>query len=80
LTETPHRLVLSGQPLYAFCAVDAVGIPAALELDARVESRCHGCGMPLLLTLTRGAVTQAPPGTVVWATERDLSRPLHTYT
>lgn len=80
LTETPHRLVLGGRSLYAFCAVDAVGIPAALELDARVDSHCHGCGRPLVLALTRGVVTDAPAGIVVWATERDLNRPLHTYT
>jgi alkylmercury lyase len=80
LTETPHRLVLGGRRLYAFCAVDAVGIPAALELDARVESHCHGCGRPLVLALTRGVVTDAPAGIVVWAAERDPTRPLHTYT
>ena len=80
LKETPHRLAINGRQLYGFCAVDAVGIPAALELDARVESRCHACGTPLVLTLKKGAVTEAPPGTVVWATARDLTRPLHAYT
>lgn len=80
LTQTPHRLTVNGRQLYAFCAVDAVGIPAAFDLDARVESHCHGCELPLVLTLTKGVVTEAPSGTVVWATERDLTRPLHTYT
>ena len=80
LTKTPHRLALNGPQLYAFCAVDAVGIPAALELDARVESHCRACGASVVLTLTKGVVTEAPSGTVVWATERDLTRPLHTYT
>jgi len=80
LAETPHRLTLNGRGLYAFCAVDAVGIPAALEADARVESRCHGCWTAVVLTLTKGIVTEAPPGLLVWAAERDLTRPLHTYT
>jgi alkylmercury lyase len=80
LTETPHALVLDGRRLYAFCAVDAVGIPAALGLDARVESRCHVCRRPLTLTFTEGAVTEATPGVVIWAAERDLTRPLHSHT
>lgn len=79
-TETPHRLTLDGRQLYAFCAVDAVGIPAALEADARVESRCHTCGTPLTLTLAVGVVTEASAGTVVWATELDFTRSLRHYT
>src|SRR5262245_24502871 len=37
LAETPHRLTLDGRQLYAFCAIDVVGIPAALHIEARVE-------------------------------------------
>lgn len=80
LAETPHRLMLDGRQLYAFCAVDAVGIPAALELEARVESRCHRCGAPVTLTLSGGTVTDASPGAVIWAAERDLTRSLRRYT
>lgn len=80
LTETSHRLRLDGRQLYAFCAVDAVGIPAALELDARVESRCHVCEVSLMLVLSGGAVTEASPGAVIWAAERDLTRSLRRYT
>jgi predicted transcriptional regulator len=80
LTETPHTLTLDGRQIHAFCAVDAVGIPAALHLDARAESGCHLCGAPLTITFIDGVVTEAPPGVVIWATERDLTRPLHTYT
>jgi len=80
LAETPHRLTLAGRQLYAFCAVDAVGIPAALEVAARVESRCHACGAPVTLAIAGGAVTDASPGTVIWAAERDLTRSLRRYT
>lgn len=80
LTDTPHRLSVNGRQLYAFCAVDAVGIPAALGTDARIASRCHACGAPVSLTLTGGAVTEASPGTVIWAAERDLTRSLRRYT
>lgn len=80
LAETPHRLVLDGLQLYSFCAVDAVGIPAALQVDARVESRCHVCGAPVTLALSGGMVTDASPGAVIWIAERDLTRSLRRYT
>lgn len=80
LTETPHRITLDGRERYAFCAVDAVGIPAALGGRATIESRCHHCGRPLRLTVERGAVTDAPEGLVIWAVERDLTRSLRAHT
>ena len=80
LTETSHRLLLGGHQRYAFCAVDAVGIPAALGADARVESRCHHCQAPLTVALRGGAVVEAPEGTVIWAVERDLNRSLRAHT
>jgi len=80
LTETPHRLVLAGRPRYAFCAVDAVGIPVALGVEATVDSRCHHCRRPLHLEIRDGAITQAPPGLTIWAVERDLTRSLRAHT
>ncbi len=80
LAETPHRLTLDGRQLYAFCAVDAVGIPAALRIDARVESLCPACGARVTLALSGGTVTDASPGAVIWAAERDLTRSLRRYT
>lgn len=80
LAETPHRVVVDGRQLYAFCAVDAVGIPVALGLDALVESHCYACGTPLALSITKGVVTEASDGMVIWAAARDLSRSLRDYT
>lgn len=80
LVETNHRLALERRQFYAFCAVDAVGIAAALEVDARIESRCHHSEAPLALELRGGAVTEAPEGMVIWAAERDLTRSLRAHT
>ena len=80
LVATPHHLVLDGRRGYAFCAVDAVGIPAALGTAATIESRCHHCQAPLRLTVKDGAVMEAPQGTVIWAVERDLTRSLRAHT
>jgi len=75
---TPHRLELATRAIWASCAVDAVGIPAALGLRARVMSRCHTCRAPLALTV--GRAVEAPPGVVIWAPDFDPRRPLRTYT
>jgi len=80
LAETPHRLTFDGRRLYAFCAVDGVGIPAALRIDAQVESLCHVCGARVTLALSGGMVTDASPGAVIWAADRDLTRSLRRYT
>ena len=80
LTETGHRLSLTGRHFYAFCAVDAVGIPAALRADARVESHCHHCRAPLAIELLGETLTATPEGTVIWAVERDLTRSLRAHT
>lgn len=80
LTETPHRLTLDGSPRYAFCAVDAVGIPVALGVDAAVDSRCYHCGRPVHLWIHGGTIVDAPPGLVIWAVERDLTRSLRAHT
>ncbi|MBI1894212.1 MAG: hypothetical protein HYS14_08895 [Candidatus Rokubacteria bacterium] len=79
LVEANHRFILEGRELYAWCAVDAVGIPAALGADARVDSHCHHCRAPLTLEL-KGGTVEAPDGLVIWAVERDLTRSLRTHT
>jgi alkylmercury lyase len=59
LVPTPHRLRIRGRELYAWCAMDAVGIPAGLAEDARVTSVCHQCGVALNMELTGGEVVHA---------------------
>jgi alkylmercury lyase len=80
LPPTPHALEVDGRRLHAFCAIDAVGIPVALGLDASVASRCHRCGAPIALSIADGAVRDAPAGLVIWAAERDPERSLRAHT
>ena len=54
LEPTRHRLVLDGQSLHTWCAIDAVGIPAALSLDAHVTTSCAHCGAQLTVDIDRG--------------------------
>lgn len=50
-----HRLRLDGVELWTWCAFDAIGIPAALGVDAVAITRCPTCGSVLEITLRRGA-------------------------
>jgi len=79
-SPTPHRLRLDARTLHACCAVDAVGIPAALGADAVVESRCEPCGAALTITMRAGAVVAAPPSIVIWAADLDPARSLREHT
>ncbi|MGI8450474.1 MAG: organomercurial lyase [Streptosporangiaceae bacterium] len=55
LAETRHRLRIAGAaPLWCWCAWDAFGIAAALQLTAEVSTTCGACGQPLVLDLVRG--------------------------
>ena len=47
LTSTVHRLVLAGVQLHTWCALDAIGIPAALRVDAEVDTVCGYCAQRL---------------------------------
>lgn len=59
LIPSRHRLLLDGRQLYTWCALDAVGIPAGLGVDARVESRCAACGSPVWLEIEAGELRRA---------------------
>ena len=78
---TPHQLqVNEGPVVYACCAVDAVGIPAALGAHARVTSRCHACLESITIVIADGRLVHAPPAVVIWAADIDRTRSLREYT
>jgi hypothetical protein len=54
LEPTKHRLVLDGQHLHTWCTIDAVGIPAALSLDAHVTTTCAHCGAAIEVGIDHG--------------------------
>jgi hypothetical protein len=64
LTETRHHLVLDRIVLHTWCALDAVGVPAALGVDADIATRCGWCDQPLTLTMRAG--TAEPVEAVLW--------------
>ncbi|MCI0407406.1 MAG: alkylmercury lyase family protein [Acidobacteria bacterium] len=64
---TPHRVHLSGRDVFALCAVDALGITAMLNEDARISSRCAHCGSPVeVRAQPEVLIRYFPLETVVW--------------
>jgi len=55
------------QPLYAPCAVDALGIPFMIDRDVSIESSCAYCAMPVAIKVrNRRIEVYVPVETVVW--------------
>jgi Alkylmercury lyase/Bacterial regulatory proteins, gntR family len=54
LTPTRHRLVLDHIALHTWCALDVIGIPAALDTNAEIATHCGSCDQPLTLTMSAG--------------------------
>lgn len=73
-----HTLILNGRKLWTWCAFDAVGIPAGLGADARVESTCSGCGRRVAVEIIQGQLVRQQPEalrvTLVPLTERGQVR------
>ena len=54
LAEGPHGLEIDGHAFRTWCAFDALGIPAALAVDARIMTACEVCGRPIDVDLRAG--------------------------
>ena len=49
-----HGLFMDGSAFWTWCAFDAIGVPAALGLDAVARTRCGHCAAPIDVILTAG--------------------------
>ena len=65
---TPHRIEHDDGVVNTWCALDAIGIPAALGIDARARTRCPTCQSQLLVRLSAGEV-QPLPEAALWYPE-----------
>jgi hypothetical protein len=75
IIPTEHRISIGGQDLFTWCAVDAVGIPAVLGVDATIISKCFQCDEPIEITMSSGEVQYSNHAdTRIWVIEADLGR------
>lgn len=72
---TEHSLSIGGHNLFTWCAADAIGIPAALGVDARIISKCFQCDELIEITISGGVVQNSNhDDTRIWVIEADLGR------
>lgn len=57
---TAYRVSVDGRRLWANCAWDALGIPAMLHVDARIEARPASSGDPMEYAIVSVALKPAP--------------------
>jgi alkylmercury lyase len=70
---TSHALTLDGRQLFAWCALDAAGIPAGLAVDATVHSQCLTCHQGLTIVYDTGTVTHAVPSAMrLWVAAPEM--------
>ena len=61
-----HKAQLAGGPtVEAYCAIDALGIPAMLDRDMVISSRDPDTGQPIRITVTNGQASWRPNEAVV---------------
>jgi len=65
---TRHRIEHPGGSVHTWCALDAIGIPAALGIDARARTTCPTCDRELVITLVGGR-PKPLAGAVLWYPE-----------
>jgi hypothetical protein len=63
--SSPHRLTTERGRIYTQCAVDAIGIPAALGLEAVIEDHCAHCDRQIRATVSQAREISVDPGAAV---------------
>jgi len=63
--QTPHRLAVNGNTVYAWCAWDTLWLPALLESTANVTSRCAQTGEAVWLRVSPGRMESVEPAAAV---------------
>jgi predicted transcriptional regulator len=61
LATGPHGLTIDETPFRTWCAYDSLGIAAALQTDARVETTCAVCQAPIDLRFQGGVPERVGP-------------------
>jgi hypothetical protein len=61
LATGPHPLTIAENPFRTWCAYDSLGIAAALESEARVETTCAVCQSPIELRIHGGVPDRDGP-------------------
>ncbi len=64
--KTRHTIITSQRTSYTWCALDAIGIPASLRLDAAVHTVCPTCNTGITIGLHHGAIVTTTSKPRLW--------------
>jgi len=64
--RTRHKIVTSQRTWNTWCALDAIGIPIALRLDATVHTECPTCTSEIILRVRDGEVVTQTDALRLW--------------
>ena len=78
LEQTPHRIVVNGNTIYAMCALDAVSIAPMFDTYVEIYSRCHVSKEPITIKMQGSAIVTAHPSTQIivgirWQTPSNIA-------
>jgi len=65
ISPMPHRMMVNGQALFAWCAWDTLFLPELLGAPAEIESRCPASARRITLTVDGARVTSQDPAETV---------------
>jgi hypothetical protein len=61
---TPFEVTVGDRSYFANCVWDALGIPASLHADARIDTSCPDCSEPMVLEVRDGALREPAHGLI----------------
>jgi hypothetical protein len=64
---TPFEVTAGDRSYFANCIWDALGIPACLHADARIDTSCPDCSEPMVLEVRDGALQTPADGVLHFA-------------
>jgi hypothetical protein len=65
--RTPFAVAVGERSYFANCIWDALGIPACLHADARIDTSCPDCAAPLCLEVRDGALEEPDEAVIHFA-------------
>ncbi len=75
LVPTKHCLIINNTNKYTWCAADAIEIPAALGVDAKIFSNCSQCNDNIEIDMVKGNIQHSNHrDTCIWVVEADLNK------
>ena len=62
--ETPHKVAVNGNKIYAMCAVDALSVGVMFNTETLIQSSCHVTGAPVSIHQRGKEILEANPSGV----------------